>query len=185
MIVRSTVLPGLHEEIVIPLLEAEAGLRAGADFGVCVSPEFLRQRSAISDAASPRAVVIGELDARSGDVGERLNAGFGSPCFGSRSRKRNCRSTSTTSPTRPRSSCSTNCERSRWRSGPTPARVRARRSERRGDVEPGIGTLVLGPVGGPCLPKDLEAFLTWATQEGFEFPIISAVEQSNEPAQTR
>ena len=81
VIVRSTVPPGTTEDVVIPLLEAEAGLQAGLDFGVCMSPEYLRQRSAVSDSVAPRLVVIGQLDDRSGDVAERLNAGFGCPVY--------------------------------------------------------------------------------------------------------
>ncbi|MGZ5213027.1 MAG: hypothetical protein ACXWXM_04750, partial [Actinomycetota bacterium] len=81
VIVRSTVPPGTTDDIVIPLLEAEAGLQAGLDFGVCVSPEYLRQRKAVSDSIAPRLVVIGQLDDRSGDVAERLNAGSGCPVY--------------------------------------------------------------------------------------------------------
>ncbi len=81
VIVRSTVPPGTTDDIVIPLLEAEAGLQAGLDFGVCMSPEYLRQRKAVSDSVAPRLVVIGQLDDRSGDLAERLNAGFGCPVF--------------------------------------------------------------------------------------------------------
>ena len=81
VIVRSTVPPGTTEDVVIPLLEAEGGLQAGLDFGVCMSPEYLRQRSAVSDSLDPRLVVIGQLDDRSGDAAERLNAGFGCPVY--------------------------------------------------------------------------------------------------------
>jgi UDPglucose 6-dehydrogenase len=47
------------------------------------------------------------------------------------------------------------------------------------------GTHDLGPYGGACLPKDLEAFLLWAEREGLDLPILSAVRQSNFPAQAR
>ena len=47
------------------------------------------------------------------------------------------------------------------------------------------GTHDLGPYGGACLPKDLEAFLLWADREGLDLPILSAVRQSNFPAQAR
>ena len=39
--------------------------------------------------------------------------------------------------------------------------------------------------GGACLPKDLEAFLTWAERGGLDLPIVSAVRRSNDPAQAR
>jgi UDP-glucose 6-dehydrogenase len=47
------------------------------------------------------------------------------------------------------------------------------------------GTLDLGPCGGACLPKDLEAFLIWADRQGLDLLILSAVRRTNYPAQAR
>ena len=77
--VRSTVLPGPCEGVVIPLLEQHSGKKAGADFGVCMNPEFLREGSSIADFHAPPMTIIGELDARSGDVVEALYAGVSAP----------------------------------------------------------------------------------------------------------
>src|SRR4030095_1550064 len=57
--IRSTMLPGSMATIVIPTLEARSGRRAGADFGVCIHPEFLREGTAIQDYDAPPKVVIG------------------------------------------------------------------------------------------------------------------------------
>ncbi|MGA2151999.1 MAG: nucleotide sugar dehydrogenase, partial [Geobacteraceae bacterium] len=54
--------------IVIPILEESSGKKAGADFGVCHNPEFLREGSAVKDFNSPPKTVIGELDQASGDM---------------------------------------------------------------------------------------------------------------------
>jgi GDP-mannose 6-dehydrogenase len=67
VVIRSTVLPGTVEQVIIPILEKTSKKRAGADFGVCMIPEFLREGSAIKDYYDPSLVVIGELDLRSGD----------------------------------------------------------------------------------------------------------------------
>jgi GDP-mannose 6-dehydrogenase len=74
--VRSTVLPGTVEGVVIPALERHSGKKAGRDFGVCMNPEFLREGSSIRDYRCPPFTIIGELDARSGDVVARLYAGI-------------------------------------------------------------------------------------------------------------
>jgi GDP-mannose 6-dehydrogenase len=77
--VRSTVLPGTVRNVVIPLLERHSGKKAGADFGACMNPEFLREGSSISDFHAPAMTIIGELDSRSGDVVEALYAGVNAP----------------------------------------------------------------------------------------------------------
>jgi GDP-mannose 6-dehydrogenase len=67
VVIRSTVLPGTVEEQLIPILEQSSGLKAGEDFGVCMNPEFLREGAAIRDYYAPSFIVIGEIDARSGE----------------------------------------------------------------------------------------------------------------------
>ena len=68
VVARSTMLPGSVRDVVIPALEAASGMQAGADFGVCNNPEFLREGTAISDYQDPPKTVIGETDSRSGDI---------------------------------------------------------------------------------------------------------------------
>ena len=77
--VRSTVLPGTMQDVVIPLLEAHSGKKAGEHFGVCMNPEFLREGSSIADFHDPPMTIIGELDGRSGDLVEALYAGVSAP----------------------------------------------------------------------------------------------------------
>jgi GDP-mannose 6-dehydrogenase len=78
VVVRSTMLPGSMANVVIPTLETASGKKAGKDFGICNNPEFLREGTAVYDFRHPPKTVIGEIDARSGDVlaslYERLDA---------------------------------------------------------------------------------------------------------------
>ena len=57
--VRSTVLPGSIETVVIPALERSSGKRAGMHFHVCSNPEFMREGSAIHDFFHPSFTVLG------------------------------------------------------------------------------------------------------------------------------
>ena len=62
VVLRSTVLPGTAETIVVPTLEKVSGKRMGAEFGVCVNPEFMREGTAVSDFLEPPMTVIGSAD---------------------------------------------------------------------------------------------------------------------------
>lgn len=56
--VKSTVPPQTTEKVVIPNLQ-KRGLECGKDFGVAMTPEFLREGSAVDDARRPHLVVVG------------------------------------------------------------------------------------------------------------------------------
>ncbi|MGH8707239.1 MAG: nucleotide sugar dehydrogenase [Burkholderiales bacterium] len=79
VVIRSTLLPGTMREVLIPLLEQASGRRAGADFGVCLNPEFLREGSAVHDYFHPPRTVIGELNRASGDLLAGLYAEIKAP----------------------------------------------------------------------------------------------------------
>jgi UDPglucose 6-dehydrogenase len=68
VVVKSTVVPGTTDEVVVPILERASGKRAGRDFGVGVNPEFLTEGQAIEDFLSPDRIVLGGNDERTLDA---------------------------------------------------------------------------------------------------------------------
>lgn len=72
IVIRSTVPPGTTRDVLIPVLEAASGGRAGVEFGVCFNPEFLREGTAVRDFYDPPQTVVGELNHASGDVLAKL-----------------------------------------------------------------------------------------------------------------
>jgi len=63
VVLRSTVLPGTTESLVIPILERASGRRAGSDFTVCYNPEFMREGSAVADFFQPPYTILGAQNA--------------------------------------------------------------------------------------------------------------------------
>lgn len=59
IVIRSTVLPGTAESIVVPALEAASGKFAGVGFAVCSNPEFTREGCAVADFLNPSITVLG------------------------------------------------------------------------------------------------------------------------------
>ncbi|MGH9377802.1 MAG: UDP-glucose dehydrogenase family protein [Terriglobia bacterium] len=59
VVVRSTILPGTTESVVVPALEAASGKRAGQDFAVVYNPEFMREGAAIADFFQPPFTILG------------------------------------------------------------------------------------------------------------------------------
>ena len=76
VVVKSTVVPGTTDEVVLPLLERHSCKKAGIDFGVGMNPEFLREGTAIIDFMYPDRIVVGGIDQRTQDKRSELYEPF-------------------------------------------------------------------------------------------------------------
>ena len=79
VVIRSTMLPGTVESVVVPTLEASSGRKAGRDFGVCINPEFLREGTSLKDFYSPPFTLIGADEEGAAASVRRLYAGIDAP----------------------------------------------------------------------------------------------------------
>lgn len=168
VVVKSTVLPGTTERLVIKTLEEHSGKKAGKDFGVCMTPEYLRELTSIEDGANPPIIVIGQLDERSGDVIADSYRHFKCPivrCTLVEAEMQkyvhnlfNANKISFFNEMRfIGEQLGIDCDKI--------FKVTAISCE--GMYSPAYGTKNLGPFVGTCLPKDTQAFHYWSKLNGY------------------
>lgn len=68
VVLTSTVMPSSTGGPVRDTIEEASGKRAGVDFGLCYSPEFIALGSVIRDFLNPDFLLIGESDPRAGSM---------------------------------------------------------------------------------------------------------------------
>lgn len=173
IVVRSTVVPGTTQELVVKEIEKWSGKKAGQDFGVCMNPEYLREVSAKEDFAKPWLVVIGQLDEKSGDVLAGLYKDFGCPVerIGIREAEaqKYVHNLYNAAKITFFNEMRGICEKAGIDADAIFPLV-AKSAE--GMWSPAYGTKDLGPFDGMCLPKDTQAFLAWAESKGWEMPLL-------------
>jgi GDP-mannose 6-dehydrogenase len=177
--VRSTVMPGTVEEVFVPAVEQRSGKRRGADFGVCMNPEFLRESTSITDFYNPPFTVIGQLDERSGDVVAGLYGAIDATVYRTSIRsaemlKYVCNSFHALKVTFA-NEVGVLCKQL----GADSRAVMALFAE---DRKLNISGAYLRPgfaFGGSCLPKDLRALTHCAKEHDLETPLLSSLLRSN------
>ena len=81
VVIRSTMLPGTVQNVVVPALEETSGKKAVADFGICINPEFLREGSSLKDFYSPPFTLIGADDEETVAAVRGLYAKINAPVY--------------------------------------------------------------------------------------------------------
>ena len=174
---RSTAPPQTTRLQLVPLLENSSGLKAGEDFGVCMNPEFLREKSPLDDFLHPDRIVIGELDKKSGDILERLYSSFNSPITRT--------SLDSAEMIKYASNLFLATKISFFNEIYMICRQLGIDSKAVGEtvsLDNRIGKYgVQGgkPFGGMCFPKDLAGFITFAKSKGVNPKLLEAVEEIN------
>ena len=79
VVLRSTVLPGTTERVLIPALLAGAGRELACQLRVAVNPEFMREGSSLRDFAHPPFTLVGSDDAETASVLRALYADVAAP----------------------------------------------------------------------------------------------------------
>jgi GDP-mannose 6-dehydrogenase len=80
-VLRSTVVPGTTQSLIIPTLEEHAGRPVGEGYDVVFHPEFLREGTSIRDFYDPPKVVVGERVSGCGQPVFALYASLQAPQF--------------------------------------------------------------------------------------------------------
>jgi UDPglucose 6-dehydrogenase len=178
VVFRSTIPPQTTRTKLIPCIEDISTLKAGADFGVCMNPEFLREQSPLKDFLNPSRIVVGALDDKSGNLLRKIYSPF------------NCPLIFTDLDTAEMIKYTSNlflaakisffneiyliCRKLGLDSS-TIANTVA--------LDPRIGSYGIAggkPFGGMCLPKDLAAFIDFAKSKGLNPTLLKAVAEVNQ-----
>jgi len=182
IVIRSTILPGTTEKVIIPTVEKYSCKKAGKDFGVCVNPEYLREKSAGSDFMKPWVVVIGEMDKRDGDILQDIYSWVVCPVHRVSVREAEMQkfvhnlfnANKISFFNEMRQSCRElciNCSKM----------FQLVTESAEGMWNPAYGTKNLGPFSGSCLPKDSKAFQRFAKENlRIEMRMLQAMLELNE-----
>lgn len=180
VVVKSTVPPGTTENLVIKEIEEHSGKKVGKDFGACMNPEFLREKSPYEDFLNSRLVLIGEYDKKSGDLLKRIYSNFTCPIQRVSIKEAEMQKYTHNLFNAVKTSFFNEMRQVCTSFGLDSDKVfSAVALSAEGMWNPIYGTKNLGPFDGMCLPKDTQAFITWAKELGINLPILESAIKFN------
>ena len=180
IVVRSTVLPGSNQKLVIPTLEEASGLKVGKDIHVVFHPEFLREATAVYDFDNPPKIVVGETTPGCGRLLLDLYKKYKAPKFSLTLGESEMVKYSDNLFHAVKITFANELGAIAHSVG-----VDARRvsevfcSDRKLNISP----YYLRPgfaYGGSCLPKDLRAILRYASLNSIDIPMLNGMAESNQ-----
>lgn len=186
VVVKSTVVPGTTEDVVIPILEKFSGkIARDCEIGACMNPEFLTEisgswskaESTKKDFFTEDRIVIGEYDKRSGEVLDELYKPLNIPIFRT--------DLKTAELIKYASNCMLATKISYWNEIFLICEELCIDSQIVANIvalDPRIGkygTIHGKAFGGKCLPKDLKAFVSFA-EKHHKTKLLKAVDDINE-----
>lgn len=182
VVVRSTVIPGTTEEKIIPILEKFSGKKAGKDFGVCMNPEFLREKSAESDFLHPWIIVVGANDESSHAMLKILYGVVSCPYIALAIREAEMEKYVHNLFNACKIAFFNEIRNVCEQVGINADRVfNAVKYSAEGSWNVSYGTKDKGPFSGSCLPKDTQAFFYWTTNDlHMSMPVLSGEIEENE-----
>src|SRR5438309_4233017 len=180
IVLRSTVLPGTTEDVVVPGLRQGVGRPLDGTVQIAVNPEFMREGSSLRDFVEPPFILVGSADQATGAVVRSLYDGVLAPFVQTAVRT---------------------AEMVKYVSNAFHA-LKVCFANEIGDVCAAVGVdphevlrvflmdrklnvseAYLRPgfaFGGSCLPKDLRALLYAGREADLSLPLLSAILPSNE-----
>ena len=180
VVVKSTVPPGTTQKMVIePILE-KTGKKLGREIGFCMNPEYLRAETALEDSLKPWLILIGESDKKAGLFLREVYESFLCPIY-------HCsiieaefqkyihnlfNATKITFFNEMR-------EIGKKMGIDTSKSFKVTSLSCEGMFNPEYGTRDLGPFSGFCLPKDTQAFYSWAKTKKFDVSLLERVIEVN------
>ena len=180
IIIKSTVIPGTTQNVILPILQRISGKNVGKDFGLLTNPEFLRETMAVNDTLHPHVIVLGGDN----DVFLKRAGRFYSNLHHSVPIVLTNYSTAEIIKYANNSFLATKisfinqiasiCEEIPDANIDDVAKTIG--------LDPRIGNLFLdaGPgYGGSCLPKDVKAIINFSTKVGINPTLLTAVEKTN------
>jgi len=186
IVVKSTVVPLTTEKVIMPILEQHSRRQVGDQMGICVNPEFLTEihGSWTTDREFARGffeepvIVIGEADKRSGDKLAKLYEPLNKPVIRT--------NLVTAEMIKYAFNCALASRISYWNEVYYVCKrlnIESDLVAKAASMDPRIGkygTIHGKAFGGRCLPKDLRAFIRFATDLGYDPKLLKAVQEVNE-----